>query len=85
MKELTQKELISRGCDVLGITMKDMCEELNLNYKSFMSTIIREPLSGSKYFKIAKYLNLDLMELMGAPFDKPRSEEQKRKRKMKNK
>lgn len=67
----TQRELVNAACKNKGITVKKMCDDLGINYDTYKSSIRRNPLGGQRYLAIAKYLDLDLMELMSAPFDKP--------------
>lgn len=69
----TQRDIIKDACDLKGITVKEMCNELNLNYQSYRTSIVREYLSLNKYLLISKYLDLDLNILLNAPFDKPRN------------
>lgn len=68
----TQRDLINEGCNNKGITPKEMCDELGINYKGYTSCVYRQYLGGRTAAKIANYLNLDLNLLMNAPLDKPR-------------
>lgn len=76
----TQRELIKDACTQRNITIKKMCDDLGINYDAYRTAIRMKPLGSQKYLIIAKYLDLDLMELMSAPFDKPLTKKESEKR-----
>lgn len=67
----TQRDLIKEACKTKNITVKKMCEDINLNYKTYRSKIAYFKLTGKKCLLISEYLDIDLKTLMTAPLDKP--------------
>ena len=67
----TQKEIIKNACGKKNITLQKMCQDLNINYNGFKSSIRRARLSSQKAMKISKYLDIDIFELISAPISTP--------------
>lgn len=68
----SQKTLIEEGLINKGISVKEMCDELDLKLKSFTDTWHRAKFSAKTSVLISDYLNIDLRTLILSPVDKPR-------------
>lgn len=66
----TQREIIKDACTRKNITMRIMCDDLNINYASFKSSIRRARLNSQTAMKISKYLDIGIFELISAPIKK---------------
>lgn len=70
----TQRLLIKEACQSKGITIKRLCDDLNLSYNAFKANIRTQYLGRKNVKRISEYLDLDLVELMNAPLDNPKYE-----------
>lgn len=50
-------------CKINNISVKKLCLDLKFNYNSFRINAPRNNLSADKIIKIAKYFNINLLEL----------------------
>lgn len=63
----TQREIIKEACNRKNITIRKMCDDLNINYEGFRSAVRRARLRSQTAMKISKYLDIDIFELISAP------------------
>lgn len=68
----TQKTLIEEGLLKKGISIAEMCEDLDFKLKSFTDSWHRDKFSAIRCVMISDYLNIDLRTLILSPVDKPR-------------
>lgn len=66
----TQKEIIKNACKKKNITMQKMCQDLNINYNGFKSSIRQARLKSQTAMRISKYLDINIFELISAPIKK---------------
>lgn len=56
--------IIKNKCKDKGITIKKMCNDLDINVKSFQTNAKRCNINAKNLAKIAKYLNIDIFLLI---------------------
>lgn len=63
----SQKELIYETCASNNISIRQMCDDLNIKYDSFRVIIRTRKLNADNVLKICKYLDIDALTLLEAP------------------
>lgn len=54
-------------CQKKGVTVNEMCNELDFNVKGFRSSYIRKHLKSERAIKVMEYLDGDMLEFMKLP------------------
>lgn len=66
----TQSELIKKACATKGLTVKQLCKNLNLHYYTFKNTLTNRKFSIDNIILLSKYLDIEITELIFAPIKK---------------
>lgn len=72
----TQRQLINEALKSKSISVKKMCEDLDIHYGTYRSCVSRMRLTGDNCLLISEYLDIDLKTLMKAPAEKAKKKDE---------